>query len=51
MAGLVTPPGLQAAYADALPTSQALAERARRLFPARGLAGNARCYSIRATAH
>ena len=33
MARLVTPPGLQAAYTDALPNSHALAERARQLFP------------------
>jgi glutamate-1-semialdehyde 2,1-aminomutase len=33
MARLVTPPKLQAAYTDALPASEALAHRARQLFP------------------
>lgn len=33
MARLVATPGLQAAYADALPNSHALADRARQLFP------------------
>jgi glutamate-1-semialdehyde 2,1-aminomutase len=33
MARLATPPGLQHAYTDALPASQALADRARKLFP------------------
>ena len=33
MARLATPPGLQHAYTEALPASQALAERARKLFP------------------
>ena len=33
MARLATPPGLQHAYTEALPASQALADRARKLFP------------------
>jgi hypothetical protein len=33
MSRLVTSPKLQDAYADALPASRALFERARRLFP------------------